>query len=275
MRLLILGDVVGQVGVDAVTQQLPALRQRCRPDLVIANAENAHRGSGLTPGLYNKLLAAGIDGLTLGDHCYKKNQILPILQNAGNLIRPCNLSQHALGATSMVLRKEGLPPVYVFTVLGRLMMAMPANDPFAAADAMIERAPAGALIVVEVHAEATSEKVALGWHLSGRAAVVFGTHTHIPTRDARILPPGVPETDSGGTAYVTDIGMCGPIDSVLGRRVDRVVKHMTTNMPHPFDVAEGNPQVQGVCVEVDGATGRAATIEPITQPADPAAWPFV
>ncbi len=279
MRLLILGDIVGDPGILAVTQQLPALRQHYRADLVIANAENAHQGTGLTPSLYKKLAAAGVDAMTLGDHCYKKNHILPTLQNADNLIRPCNLSAQALGRTSMVIQKEGFAPLYVFTVLGRLMMSMPANDPFAAADAMLSAAPRDAAVIVEVHAEATSEKVALGWHLNGRAAVVFGTHTHIPTRDARLLPPGIPSPDAGwdssggvGTAYISDIGMCGPIDGVLGRRADRVLKHMTTNMPAPFDVAEGNPQVQGVFVEL---TGRcAAVIEPFSAVADPGKPPF-
>jgi len=277
MRLLILGDVVGDPGILALAQQLPALRERFRPDLVIANAENAHNGTGLTPGCYRRLLAAGVDAMTLGDHCYKKNQIVPTLESADNLIRPCNLSQHALGRTSMLLRAGDKLPgagVFVFTVLGRIGMNLPANDPFAAADAMLRRAPDGALVVVEVHAEATSEKVALGWHLSGRCAVVFGTHTHIPTRDARVLPPGVPKEASGGTAYVTDLGMCGPVDSVLGRRVDRVLTYMATSMPAPFDVADGAPQVQGIVVETDDRALRAVSIEPFTQPADPASPPF-
>lgn len=275
MRFLILGDIVGDPGILAVTQQLPALRDRYKPDLVIANAENAHNGTGLTPGCYRRIAAAGVDAMTLGDHCYKKNQIVPILESAGNVIRPCNLSQHALGKTSMTLRAgDKLPGVFVFTVLGRISMNMPANDPFAAADAMLAKAPDDAIIIVEVHAEATSEKVAMGWHLSGRCAVVFGTHTHIPTRDARILPPGIPRESSGGTAYVSDLGMCGPVDSVLGRRVDRVLTHMTTNMPAPFDVADGAPQVQGIFVETDDHTRRALAIEPFTQPADPASPPF-
>jgi len=277
MRLLILGDIVGMPGLLAIRQQLPKLRERFTPDLVLANAENVSNGTGITPNLYKKLLEAGIDGMTLGDHCYKKNHILPILEKADNLIRPANLSPHALGGISMLLRpREDLPPVYVFTVLGRIMMNMPANDPFAAADAMIERRPdPDAIIIVEIHAETTSEKVAMGWHLNGRAAVVFGTHTHIPTRDARILPEGVPNHDTaGGTAYISDLGMCGPVDSVLGRRVDRVLKHMITNMPAPFDVAEGNPQVQGIFVEIS-RKNRATAIEPFTVCADPGHPPFV
>ena len=159
-------------------------------------------------------------------------------------------------------------------------MNMPANDPFACVDQVLDELPErDPIVIVEVHAEATSEKVAMGWHLNGRVAAVLGTHTHTPTADARILPAGVdgtgtPGVGPGGTAYISDLGMTGPHDSVLGRRADRVLAHMSTNMPHPFDVAEGNPRVQGVVIDINTDSRRATSIESIDLPADTAAAPF-
>lgn len=289
LRIVILGDIVGKPGVRAVTQQLPVIRERYRPDLVIVNAENAANGTGLTPSLYQRLIDIGVDGITLGDHVYKKQQIAGTLQRESNIIRPANLSEHAAGKVWMKLKPRDPdyrgPSIFVVTVLGRLFMNMPANDPFAVAQAVIGQLPeASPIVLLEVHAEATSEKKAMGWHFNGRVAAVFGTHTHVPTHDARILPTNVPErpggpvrdesADRGGTAYITDLGMCGPQDSVLGRRVDRVLHAMTTNMPTPFDVAEGFPQVQGVCITVDETTRRATAIEPIHLDADVSQPPF-
>ena len=289
IRVVILGDIVGKPGVRAVTQQLPTLRERYQPHLIVANAENAANGTGLTPSLHHRLIEAGIDGITLGDHVYKKQQIIGTLQRETNIIRPANLARQAAGRTWMKLTPggptSGLPSIYVLTVLGRLFMSLPANDPFATAEAVIDQLPEPKpIVLLEIHAEATSEKKAMGWHFNGRVAAVFGTHTHVPTRDARILPSNVPESpdrptqdDSasrGGTAYITDLGMCGPQDSVLGRRVDRVLHHMTTNMPAPFDVADGFPQVQGVCITIDENTRRATAIEPIDLTADVSQPPF-
>ena len=296
LRIVLLGDIVGQVGVRAVMQQMPVLRERYRPDLVIANAENASKGSGLTPELYARLKQAGVDGITLGDHVYRKKQIVATLQREPDIIRPANLSGHAEGKSWMRLRSRTLdgvpirdlaaaPSVYVLTVLGRLWMGLPANDPFFVAAQVIASLPEPSPIVfVEIHAEATSEKQAMGWHFNGKAACVFGTHTHVATNDARILPTHVPHGESsdvidqsgtrGGTAYITDLGMCGPIDSVLGRKVEPVLYQMTTSMPAPFDVAEGNPRVMGALVEVDERTRRAVSIEPIQLTADVTQPPF-
>ena len=293
LRIVILGDIVGKPGVRAVVQQMPVIRQRYRPDLVVANAENAANGTGLTPSLYQRLCEAGVDGMTLGDHVYKKIQITKTLNAQGNIIRPANLPPVAAGKVWMRLQprtldgettRKPIPPVYVLTVLGRLFVNMPANDPFAIAAQVIEGLPEPApIVLLEVHAEATSEKKAMGWHFNGRVACVFGTHTHVPTADARILPTHLPEgtADSvdqsatrGGTAYISDLGMCGPHDSVLGRRVDRVLHHMTTSMPIPFDVAEGDPRVQGVVVEIDPQTHRAVRIESIDLAADVTQPPF-
>lgn len=286
MRIAILGDIVGTPGRQAVTQQIPVIRERWSPDLIVANAENAANGSGLTPDLYKKLAAAGIDGMTLGDHAFKKQQIAATLEREANLIRPANLAEGAAGKGTMRLTPGGEDgvEVYVITVLGRLFMSMPANDPFARVERFLTELPPRAVVLVEIHAEASSEKVAMGWRFNGRVSCVFGTHTHVQTADARVLPaPGsaedlpaaTPAAVTGGTAYITDLGMCGPMDSVLGRRVDRVVKHMTTNMPAPFDVATGNPAVHGVMVDIDSATGRARNIEAIALNADTGAPPFV
>lgn len=287
LRLVFLGDIVGGPGCKAVSQLVPVIRDRWSPNLVIANAENASNGTGLTPELYKKLCSRGIDAITLGDHVYKKKQIVQTLEREPNIIRPANLSAGASGKRWMCIQakpnEEGAAPgpnVYVMTVLGRIFMNMPANDPFATVDRLIEELPErNPIVIVEVHAEATSEKIAMGWHLNGRVTAVVGTHTHTPTADARILPAhvdgtGTPCVGPGGTAYISDLGMTGPHDSVLGRRADRVVAHMTTNMPFPFDVAEGNPRVQGVVIDIDEASRRATAIEHIDLPADVNKQPF-
>ncbi len=286
LRLVFLGDIVGGPGCKAVSQLVPIIREKWNPDLVIANAENASNGSGLTPELYKKLCSRGIDAMTLGDHVYKKKQIVQTLEREGNICRPANLSGGAAGKRFMCLPTKlgengaAGPNVYVVTVLGRIFMSMPANDPFATVDRILEELPEkNPIVIVEVHAEATSEKIAMGWHLNGRVTAVVGTHTHTPTADYRILPDqvegfGTPRIGRGGTAYISDLGMTGPHDSVLGRRADRVVAHMTTNMPHPFDVAEANPRVQGVVINIDIKTRLATAIEPIDLPADVNRAPF-
>jgi metallophosphoesterase (TIGR00282 family) len=262
IRIVMLGDIVGAVGRSCVTRLLPQIRQQWRADLVIANAENSAGGSGLMPDHYQKLRAAGVDGITLGDHVYRRVQIVPVLEREAAIIRPANLPAGAKGRRWMQLQSvpcEGrpvLPPVFVFTVLGRVFSTLPVNDPFATIEEVLRELPAvDPIVIVEVHAEATSEKQAIGWHLDGRVAAVLGTHTHVATADARILPKG--------TAYITDLGMCGPHESVIGRRIDRVLHHMTTSMPAPFDVAEGDPRVCGVCVEIDPASRKATAIERI------------
>jgi metallophosphoesterase (TIGR00282 family) len=285
IRLAILGDIVGTPGRQAVTQQLPVIRQRFNTDLILANAENAANGSGLTPEQYRKLIDAGLDGITLGDHCFKKAQIAGTLEREPNIIRPANLSAKAKGRGMMrlELQQDGRTiPIYVMTVMGRLFMGLPSSDPFACVDRLLASIPEpNAIKLVEVHAEASSEKIALGWYLSGRVSCVFGTHTHIPTADARLLPAHV--LGSGGeagppalptTAYITDLGMSGPRDSVLGRKVEKVLHQMTTSMPAPFDVAEGAPTVQGIVVEIDASHGRARSIERFDLPADVTAPPF-
>jgi len=278
IKLIMLGDIVGSPGRLAVRQCLPALREQWQPDLILANGENAAAGSGLLPNQFDKLVEAGIAGVTLGDHVFRKAQIIPYLEKQPNLIRPANLSSKAKGRGWMRLRAgdeqhEG-PSVYVITLLGRLFnTALPCNDPFDTVDRVLEALPATSpTVIVEMHAEATSEKQAIGWYLNGRVAAVLGTHTHVPTADARLLPK--PNDVRRQTAYMTDLGMSGPQDSILGRRVDRVLTHMTTNMPAPFDVAQANPRVNGAYLELDEATGGARRVERIELAADPNQPPF-
>lgn len=269
LRILMLGDVVGKPGRQVVQQQLPDLCRVYEPDVVIANAENAAGGSGLTPQIFQKLLAYGVHGVTLGDHVYRQRDILPTLESEPNIVRPANLPAAAVGHRCMVLQPDpSKPPLAVFILLGRLFMTgQQADDPFATADALIADLPPDTVVLAEMHAETTSEKVALGHYLDGRVAAVVGTHTHIPTADAKILP--------GGAGYITDLGMTGPYDSVLGRRKDRVLQFMTTAMPAPFDVATDDIRLCGVFIEYDETTRRATRIERVERPADLTRPPFL
>ena len=256
VRLLCLGDIVGRPGRKVVEQKLKPLVRDKKIDLVIANAENIAAGSGITANLFHKLRSYGVDVVTLGDHVYRKLDIVPILTASERIVRPANLSQHAAGRTHTIVTTESGVSVAIFNLLGRIYMNLPSDDPFATADRILKSFPATAKVIVcDMHAEASSEKVAMGHHLDGRCSVVFGTHTHVPTADAKVLP--------GGTAFISDLGMCGPYDSVLGRRKDKVLKYMTTNMPTPFDVATGDVRMCGALAEIDESTGKALSIERI------------
>ena len=256
LRVLALGDVVGRPGRQILAAKLPALIKQRMIDLVVCNAENVAGGSGITANLFHKLRSYGVDVITLGDHIYKRIDIVPTLQGSERVVRPANLSAQAAGRPFTVVPTNTGVNVAVFSVLGRIFVNLPADDPFAAVDRVLRDIPENVRVCIcDVHAEATSEKVALGHWMDGRVSFVFGTHTHIPTADAKLLP--------GGSAYITDVGMCGPYDSVLGRRKDRVLKYMTTNMPNPFDVATGDVRLCGALAEIDEQTGRAVSIERI------------
>lgn len=256
IRILCLGDIVGRPGRQVVHDKLPAVVREHKIDLVIANAENIAGGSGITQNLFNKLRSYGVDVVTLGDHTYRKIDIVPTLQASERIVRPANLSHLAAGRLYTVVTAGNGINVAVFSLLGRIYMNLPADDPFAAADKILSQLPKNVKVCVcDIHAETTSEKGALGHWMDGRVSMLVGTHTHIPTADAKILP--------GGSAFITDLGMCGPYDSVLGRRKDRVIKHMTTNMPSPFDVATGDVRLCGAMAEIDETTGRALSIQRI------------
>jgi metallophosphoesterase (TIGR00282 family) len=259
MRIAFLGDINGAPGRRILAERLDDLRARWKPELIVANAENAKAGSGLTPDLYRRFRSLGIDACTLGDHAYRDRTIIPILEDpAEPLIRPANLSRKAPGKSMIRIAASGgrTRDVWVMTVLGRIYMPLPADDPFAAVDRMLETIPERRpIVLVEAHMEATSEKCALARYLDGRVAAVFGTHTHVPTADARIL--------KGGTAFQTDIGMTGPYDTVIGRDAEQVLRAMTTSVHVPFEMGEGGEAICGALVDIDDASGRARSIERI------------
>lgn len=260
MRILALGDIVGRPGRQAIKDLLPQFVRERDVHLVIANGENAAAGSGITAKIFRDLRGDGVGCVTLGDHFGRKPDILPVLDSSDRIVRPANLSARGHGKTYTVLPVtvgDREVKVAVFSVSGRLFMAsLPGGDPFEAADRVLGALPNTIKVIVcDIHAEATSEKVAMGWHLAGRTSLVFGTHTHIPTADARVL--------NGHTAYITDVGMCGPYDSVLGRKKEAVLSWMARQVPANFEVATNDVRLCGVLAEIDDTTGRATAIERI------------
>ena len=261
-RALVVGDVVGKPGRRALAAVLPGLLQTRRLDVIIVNAENAAGGSGITPPIFNEVRALGIDVVTLGDHVYRKKEIVPLLVESDRLVRPLNLPPEAAGRGWTVVESQSGFPFAVVVLLGRTFMK-PAACPFHAADeALRDIGDRARLVFVEMHAEATSERIAMGWHLDGRATAVYGTHTHVQTADERVLP--------AGTAYISDIGMTGPHDGILGRKKEKVLSALVTGMPTHFDVALGDLRVCGAIITADTETGRATAIERIAAPVDAA-----
>ncbi len=253
VRILFIGDVVGKPGRVMLTKCIPALVARWDLHLVVANSENAAGGSGLDAKCLDEITRAGVDVLTMGDHIYKKKEIMPLLDENRRILKPANFPTDAPGAEYTIVPARDGTPVAVFTVLGRVFMR-PVDCPFKAADRVLDAiGPQAKVILCDIHAEATSDKQVMGRYLDGRASAVLGTHTHVPTADEQILP--------GGTAYLTDVGMTGPYDSILGRRVDRVTETTISFVPTFFDVATGDPRLCGAKVEIDPATGRALAIE--------------
>jgi len=271
VRIAFLGDVVGKPGRRVVQQQLLRLREDHRPHMVIANGENIRAGSGITPEHLATLRSWGIDAVTLGDHVYRDQRIIRDLEDpAKPIARPANLSSRAPGKRFIrIAPREGrTKPVYVLAVLGRIFFPLPADDPFACIDRFLETSSEPeAITIVEAHMEATSEKIALAMHLRGRVAAVIGTHTHVPTADARVL--------EGGTAFITDLGMCGPYESIIGRDADAVLTHMTTGRHVPYAVAEGDARLCGAVVRIDEGTRRALSIERIEYRAETDKPPFI
>lgn len=261
MRILFLGDVVGRTGRTAISTRLAGLRREWAADLVIVNGENATAGMGISPDHARALLAAGADVVTLGDHAFDQKDIGPFLEQEPRVIRPVNYSRVAPGRGWRICELPGGRRVLVVTVLGRVFMKQPFDDPFSALESVLKAHPlAGAVsaTVVEVHAEATSEKMALGHWCDGRASLVVGTHTHVPTADAVIL--------RGGTAYQTDAGMCGDYDSVIGMERLEPLRRFTTGMVRArFEPAGGEATLAGVLVETDDRSGLARSILPVRQ----------
>jgi metallophosphoesterase (TIGR00282 family) len=252
LNILFIGDVVGPPGLEFLQQALPLFRKAHDIDLVIANAENAAGGSGITARLFRKVVHSGVDLVTLGDHIYKKSEIIQTLENDSRVCKPANFPPDAPGRNFAVAPARDGTRVAVFSVLGRQFMR-PVDCPFRAAERVLEElAGVTRCVVVDVHAEATAEKYLMGHFLKGRVSAVLGTHTHVPTADEQILP--------GGTAFISDVGMTGPYDSILGRRIDRVLTTTVTFVPTMFEVADGDPRMAGAVVEVEPATGRATAI---------------
>jgi len=263
MRILFLGDIVGRPGRTAVKKNLAAIRASLDADLVFANAENASGGLGLSAEGAKELLNAGLDLLTSGNHIWKFKDIPSYMDREPRLIRPANFPPGLAGRGMHVLRKPGLPPVAVLNLMGRTYMT-PIDCPFRFADALLarldEEAPDVRVRLIDFHAEATSEKAGLGWHLDGRVSAVLGTHTHVQTNDARVLP--------GGTAFMTDLGMCGPLNSCLGMSVAPILRKFLTAAPERFEVAGGPVALCGAILDIDVETGQARTIAPWRLDAD-------
>jgi len=252
MNILFIGDIVGSPGREAVKKLLPELKKEHTLGFVIANAENAAGGSGITAKTAEELLASGIDVLTSGDHIWKKREIFEIINREERILRPLNFPGGAPGRGSAVFKSKEGQKIGVINVNGRVFMDAldcPFKTTLAAQEVLAKETK---IIIVDIHAEATSEKVALGWYLDGRVSAVLGTHTHIQTADERILPQG--------SAYITDVGMTGPCDSVIGRRIEDVLERFITAIPTRFEVAAENIQLQGAVVDIDENTGKAKSI---------------
>jgi metallophosphoesterase (TIGR00282 family) len=253
MRILILGDIVGRPARRAARELVPELIKRENIDLAIGNAENAAGGMGVDVKSAQELFSAGFHVLTSGNHIWKKKEIYSYLDDSSNLLRPANYPEGAPGRGWCEWRNETGLTALVINVQGRVFMPNHVDDPFRCVDSILKQhGRHSRVVIVDMHAEATSEKNAMGWYLNGRASAVFGTHTHVQTADERIL--------SQGTAYITDVGMCGPFDSIIGMERTVVIQGFLSQLPRPFDVANENVVLQGVVVDVDAASGQAKEI---------------
>ncbi len=255
MKLLFIGDIFGKPGREIARRAIPALVATRSIDLVIANVENSAAGFGVTGDIADTILEFGVDVMTSGNHVWDKKEVLDYIARQPRLLRPGNFPAGVPGRGSYLARTRTGEPVGVINLMGRVFMT-PLDDPFALAVREIETLRAKTrVIIVDFHAEATSEKVAMGWHLDGRATAVIGTHTHVQTADERILPKG--------TAYLTDAGMTGPHDSIIGVTIEAALGRFLNAMPAKFEAASGNPRLNAVLITADAASGRATAIERI------------
>ncbi len=260
MRILCIGDVMGEPGRKAVRHLLPGLIQRERVDFTVVNGENVAGGFGFTEETCKELFAAGADVVTGGNHSWDKKDIISYIESEPRLLRPANYS-NAPGKGHVVVRSKGGVEVGVANLMGRVFM-YPLENPFTMAmDLLREMRRDTRVLIVDFHGEASSEKQAIGWHLNGHCSIVFGTHTHVQTADERILP--------GGTAFITDAGLTGPLDSVIGMKKELAIERFLTGMPTRLEVAKGNVKLQGILVDVDEADGRATAIRRIQEPYQP------
>lgn len=259
IKVLFIGDIVGRPGREIVVSRLPGLRAELGLDFVIANGENAAAGSGITGSIARALLSAGVDAITLGDHVWDQRGWETEIGSLDRVCRPANLPTACPGRDHVILTHASGFRLAVFTQLGRNFIGMKGDCPFLGSDALLAKTVGAGLAdaaFVEIHAEATSEKQALGWYLDGRALAVIGTHTHVPTADASVLPQG--------TAFLCDAGMTGPYASVLGREVQAVIGRFLDGMPRRFEVAEGDVRLSGVLIAYDPNTQRSTRCELVT-----------
>jgi len=254
MQILFIGDIVGRPGREAIRSLLPTIIKEYKPDLIIANAENASGGRGLTKEVAEELFSYGLDFLTMGNHVWDQKEIIKFIDDEQRLIRPANYPKGAPGRGYGIINRHGFK-IGVINLSGRIFLT-PLDNPFTMVIPLINTiALETPIIIVDFHAEATSEKVAMGWFLDGKVSAVVGTHTHIQTADARILEQG--------TAYITDVGMTGPRDSVLGIKKEIVINGFLTQMPTRFEVASGPRQLNAVILDIDEITGKSRNIIPI------------
>jgi len=259
MRILFLGDVMGRAGRSAITETLPRLRADWRLDFVVVNAENATAGAGLSAAHARGVLDAGADCITLGDHAFDQRDMLQFITEEPRILRPLNFAKDAPGVGARVFKATNGRQVLVAQALGQVFMKRPFDDPFSALDVVLRKFPRGGTVqaaLIDIHAEATSEKMATGHYCDGRASLVVGTHTHVPTADTMILP--------GGTAYQTDAGMCGDYHSVIGMEKSEPLRRFITGMPKErFTPAEGPATLSGVYLETDDRTGAATAVKAV------------
>lgn len=255
MKILFFGDVMGRPGREALMRALPELRAEYRPDLVIANGENLAHGAGITERTLREMLDAGVDVITSGNHVFDKDDIAALFAAGVPVVRPYNLKKGDIGKGVIVVEKNGVKAA-VGNIVGSLFMDAPDDNPFHAADALLGELDNDIkIILIDMHAEATSEKRAMGLYLDGRVSAVLGTHTHVGTADEQVLP--------GGTAYITDVGMVGTVDSVIGMEKDAVIQAFRGEKTKPKIVDEGRREVYAVAVDIDEKTGKARSIERI------------
>lgn len=255
MKILIVGDIVGSPGRTALARVVGQMRSAGEVDFVVANAENAAGGRGITPALAEDLFRAGADVLTTGDHVWDQKELAKHIDKEPRILRPANYPPACPGKGSITAETPA-GRVTVIDLVGRVFMG-PADCPFRTVDQILNAGGLGKIVIVDLHAEATSEKIAMGRYLDGRVSAVVGSHTHVQTSDETILPKG--------TAYITDLGMTGPKDSVLGRDVESIIKKFITGMPTPFDVATKDVCLEGVLITVDDKTGKAAKIKRVRE----------
>ena len=256
MKILFIGDIVGKPGRRAVRELLPSLISEHEIDLVIANCENAAAGFGITREIVEELYNSSIDVLTSGNHIWDKREVMGFISDYETLLRPANYPAKVPGTGAVLIPTAAGEYVGVLNLAGRIFM-YPIDCPFVTAkDKIAELRTKTKVIIVDIHAEATSEKKALGWYLDGEVSAVLGTHTHVQTADNEILPQG--------TAYISDVGMTGPFDSVIGIKKDAIIERFLTQIPNKFDVAKGDIRLQGVLLDVDVVTGKANSIERIS-----------